>query len=162
MAGWNKKTHRPYFFITAYVMVLAGLAALGYFEANRFEDAKNSKPIAAQIAASHESAPSVATNSKGFYRLPRMELTLSSFEGETHHARIGISIQVDKNNIERFADYQPRVSDRIIDYLRHQDVSEISKPSAMFDLHRDLLEEINEASDPIRVSDIVFREFIVR
>jgi flagellar basal body-associated protein FliL len=148
---------RLYSFIAGYVLVLGCLAYFGYVELSEFEETQKQKAHAAK----HEDLAS--TNAlKTYYTLPRMELTLSSFEGETHHARLGISLEIEKINLERFADFQPRVSDRIINFMRHKDIEEIRKPAAMFTLRRDLLHEVNQASAPIPVSDIIFREFVVR
>src|SRR5580704_6813245 len=103
----TRKSNRFYFFIAGYVFVLGMLAYLGYYEVVQFREVQEAKAR----AAAHEDIPALTSN-KALYRLPRMELTLSSLQGDTHHARIGISLEIDKDNLERFADYQPRVSDR--------------------------------------------------
>jgi flagellar basal body-associated protein FliL len=68
---------------------------------------------------------------------------------------------MDKNSVERFEGYQPRVSDRLIDFVGHQDPDALQSVRGMHNFRRDILYEVNKAS-PIRVSDIIFREFIVR
>jgi flagellar basal body-associated protein FliL len=157
MAGRHWKSNRLYYFIAAYTLVLGFLASLGYVEIGKLHEEQEKKAR----ESVHEEVVATASN-KALYRLPRMELTLPSFESGPHHARIDISLEMDKGNIERFNDFQPRVSDRIIDFLRQQNVDEIRRPSFTPVLRSDLLKQINMASSPIPVTDIIFREFVIR
>jgi len=148
----RKKTNRLFFFITGYTLVFGLLAYFGYVELRRVQDAKDEKQR------------EVVYNplGKSFYRLPRMDLTLASFRGDMHHVRLGINLEIDQKNVIRFEDFQPRVSERIIEFLGRQDVDKIGRPAAARELRHDLLHVANEASKPVPVSDIIFREFVVR
>jgi flagellar basal body-associated protein FliL len=151
MATVRKSNGRLYFFIVGYTLCFALLASLGTIEVGNIQEAQWEK----------QQRELLNPNGKFLYALPRMELTLPSLQGNTHHARIGITLEIDEKNMQRFEDFQPRVSDRLIQFFHQQDIDELDKPSMMPKLRRNLLKEANSAS-PIKISDIIFREFLVR
>ncbi|MDP9127661.1 MAG: flagellar basal body-associated FliL family protein [Pseudomonadota bacterium] len=146
-----RKHNRLYFFIAGYTLVFGFLASFGYIGITNIQK---------DIKRKHELAETGSL--KTFYTLPRIDLTVGSFAGEMHHARIGISLEMDMKNLDQFEDFQPRVSDRIVDFLRQQNIEDIRRPSKSRELRHDLLHEINAASGPVKVSDVIFREFVVR
>jgi flagellar FliL protein len=107
-------------------------------------------------------ADQVAGDAKQFYRLPRIEISVPDTNGALHFTRIGINLEIEEKNVARFEDYAPRVSDRLIHYFEQTDAETIGKANTSHRLRRNLLEEINDASKPVQVSDLVFREFVVR
>lgn len=143
-----RRSNRLYFFIAGYTLVFGFLASFGYVQVANVREAQKQE---------YEKQ----AHAKTFFSMPRMELTLSSYAGVAHHARIGLNLQIDQKNLSRFEDFQPRVSDRIINFLNHQDIEELRNPNQMYDLRHSLLYEINAASGPVPVSDVIFREFVV-
>jgi flagellar basal body-associated protein FliL len=150
------RSNRFNFFVAGYSAIFALLAFWGGIEAARYHDEQRhiTKEVEKQVDA--------ATKGKELYKLPRMDVTMSALQGETHHVRLGISLEMDKKNTDKFIDYQPRVSDRIISFLDHQNLDEFTGPHFMYNLRRDILFEANKASGPVVISNVIFRELVVR
>lgn len=153
---FNRKSNKFYFFVMSYASVFSLLAFFGTIEATRrhVEQERVTKETADQIAA--------ITKNKALYRMPRMDVTMSALQGKSHHMRLGISLEIDQKNMDLFNDFQPRVSDRIVDFLDHQNIDAFEGPKGMYNLRHDILSEVNKASGPVVISDIIFREFVVR
>ncbi len=149
------KANKFTFFVVAYAALFAALAFFGTEEAAQLRGERES---IAKLAAERLTA---FTKNKAVFNLPRMDVTMTAMQGEAHHVRLGISLEMDKKNMDRFEGYQPRVSDRIIDFLGHQDIDEFTGINGMDKLRNDILFEANKASGPVVITDIIFREFVV-
>jgi flagellar FliL protein len=151
------KSNRFYFFVAGYSVLFGTLAFYGA------EQVTGSHMRQVHIDRETEAHITAATGDKSLYQMPRLELTMQAFEGQqSHHVRLGINLEIAKDKIERFQGYEPRVSDRIVGFLGHEDVNRFEGPDGITKLRHDILPEINQASKPIVVSDIIFREFVVR
>lgn len=152
----RNKAYRFYFFIVAYCLAFASLAFFGTVE---IENTYRPQKIISQKTMDQIAA---ITKNKALYSLPRMDVTVPSIQGPDHHLRLGINLQIDIKNLDQFADFQPRVSDRIVGFLNREDVASFQGPNGLQNLRNSLLFEANQASGPILISDIIFREFVLR
>jgi flagellar basal body-associated protein FliL len=151
----NRKPNRFSFFVVGYATTFALLAMFGGIEATRMQaQQEHIQKVAADKIAS-------VTHNKALYALPQMDVTMAS-GSSAHRLQLGISLQMDKNNLDRFRDFQPKVSDRIVAFLDHQNMDDFIGERGMTALRNDILFEANVASGPVAISDIIFREFIVR
>jgi len=156
MVTVNLKSNRFYFFVVGYAALFAMLAFFGTEEAARLRGERTN------IIKEAESRLDALTKHKVIFNLPRMDVTMTALEGETHRMRLGISLEIDKKSVETFEGYQPRVSDRIVNFLNHQDINEFTGSNGMDKLRNDILFEANKASGPVVINDVIFSEFIVR
>jgi flagellar basal body-associated protein FliL len=146
------RKYRTGLLIGGYVFALSALAFFGYY----VEDYS--------LRADHHKIEQLPLFSSDltYFDLPRMSLTLtsSSKNGPTR-VRCDISLEVAEKDRQRLLDYQPRISDRLVDYMRRLDGEEILRPNVTGWLRRDLLDQVNTVSDPIAVRDIIFRQFVI-
>lgn len=97
----------------------------------------------------------------GFYDLPRMNITMTSEGGNSAYVRVDVSLKVLKSDVGRLTDYYPRINDRLLTFIRHQDINELRQPVTQKLIRADLLREANKASYPIPIMDIVFRQIVI-
>lgn len=148
------KTRKINPFLVGYIVGLGFLAFIGYgigdFTANKIS--------AKKVAVTN---PNFSTD-VSFVDLPRMNLSIPSSTGSaTGRIRIDISLEVEKKNLARFEDYQPMITDRLLNYVRKLDAAEMHHPNAVPVLRQELLKEVNSFSYPVPVIDLVFRQFLV-
>ena len=150
------RIRRENLFLTTYVMVLTLLAVMGYVASDY-----TIRQQQARDAAARGSSPSFTTD-VGFVALPRMNMTMTSSKGQaTGRIRIDISLEVQQKDLARLEDYQPLITDRLISYVRKLDIEDIRRPNAVPNLRQDLLKQVNNASYPVPVLDIIFRQFVI-
>ena len=149
MAWANKKVQ---LFIAAYVLALVALAGVGYLytdyaiQTERHQTAKDQR-FRSDVA---------------YVNLPRMNLTLPAAENrQGGHIRIDISLAVEKKYAGRVEDMGPRITDRISNYVRNLDYDSLSEPKATLWLHKRLLEEATNASNPLPIVDVIFENFVI-
>lgn len=155
MQNAAKANNRFHLLVAGYAGIFAILAFFGAVEASRMHDE--------QIHVQKETADKIAsvTHNQVLYNLPQMDVTVIGGIS-AHHLSLGISLQMNKDYVERFSDFQPLVSDRIISFLGHEDIYDFNNPHGMSMLRKDLLSQANAASGPVVISDVIFREFVVR
>ncbi len=145
--------NRTVILIVTYILVLASLAAMGYYAANYELDTIQKSKIANNPKFSSELV---------YYDLPRINLTLPSIEsGRMERIRVEVSLEVALKDGERIKDYEPRINDRIISYFRKLDAKEIVNLTNRPRLHKAILLEANSSSQPIVVHDILFRQILL-
>jgi flagellar basal body-associated protein FliL len=139
--------------VLSYVIVLVVLAAIGYLAEDYHMRFLQQKTLIA------EDAPTALV----FLDLPKMDVTLSSPAGAPERVKVALSLQVMRKNLLQLEGYQPRITDRIIVFLRQQDVEKIRQPAASSWLRKSLLSEANDAANnQVPITDVVFRQFVVQ
>jgi flagellar basal body-associated protein FliL len=95
--------------------------------------------------------------------LPHIAVTLSSINatGRPNSLRMEITLEVEDQFAAQLVGYQPRITDRLIHYMEKMDYDDIVRPHSSVWLKPDMLAEVNKASAPVPVHDLVFKEFIV-
>lgn len=148
MKSW--KTHH---YVVAYLIALITLAFVGYYfagyELDKVQIQKSIKNDKFQTDLS-------------YVELPRMNVTLSSSRSDfSGRVRMDISLVVEKQYADRLEGFKSRINDRLLSYTSRLDLDMVSKPQSAVWLRRNLLKEVNAASFPVPVIDIVFRQFAV-
>lgn len=139
-------------FLVAYVVCLMGLAVAGYMVGDYTIRAELHKTLRQEYF----------TTDLALYDLPRININMTSnSKTNSNRLRVDVSLEVAKQDLAKLSRVQPRITDRLVTFMRKQDIEEVRPPTAMVWLHRVLLEEVNDASRPVPIRDIVFRQFIV-
>lgn len=93
--------------------------------------------------------------------LPRMNLTLSpSDAGKGGRVRLDLSLEVEKKNVGCLSRYQPRIADKLVNYIRQQDISSLRQADTRREFRSGLLEAVNKASYPVPIIDVVFKQLV--
>lgn len=152
--GTNMKKRKINPFVVAYVMVLIGLAVTGY--------------ILSDYTIRNEAAHKAAITNKnfatdiGFLDLPRINTSLpSGAAGRSGHLRMDITLKVEQKNLPRIEDFEPKITDRIVSYVQRLDMEDMQEKDSLPQLRKELLRQVNSASYPVPVIDIVFQEVVV-
>lgn len=122
-------------FLIIYLVALSSLAAVGYYVVDYQIASEQHKAREKQHFASDMTT----------YDLPSINMIISSSD-KSGHMRMDLSLEVTKDDVERLKDYQPRIVDRLVSYMRQQDIEEIRPPTAMNSLRKHLMQEITLAS----------------
>src|SRR5579859_6413751 len=139
-------------FMAAYVVALAFLAFVGYTAGNYTIQTEHHKAVEKQYFATD----------MALYDLPRMTINIPAVgKSQTRHVRIDVSLEVAKQDMPRLSSYEPRIIDKVSTYMRHQDADDLRPSSAMHWLHETILNEVNNASNPVPVHDVIFRQFVI-
>lgn len=93
--------------------------------------------------------------------LPNISVTLPSSKPDGVKLRMDITLAVEDQFAAQLVGYQPRITDRLIHYMEKMDYDDVVRPHSSVWLKPDMLAEINKASAPVPVRDLVFKEFIV-
>lgn len=145
-------TRKINFFIVGYVLAFVILAFVGY----KLSDNEQVTTAYHKMVTREYFETDLA-----IYDLPRINVNLTGIDGKTARVRIDISLEVAKADMARLDGFRPRITDKVISYMRSQNIDEITPPEAMRDLHESLLKVVDGASRPIPVHDVIFRQFLV-
>ena len=98
-----------------------------------------------------------------FYDVPEMLVNLNTTERKATYLKISIALEVDRQSaIEALEEKLPRVMDNFQVYLRELRVEDLSGSAGLFRLKEELLHRVNNAIEPARVEDVLFKEMLVQ
>ena len=144
--------------IAAAVLVLVAAAAAAVVLLGGFD---REAPAAAADAASE--SPAVLGPEPVFVDLPQMLVNLAGGDGRPRFLKLGVAVEVgDPLVAERIQQLSPRIVDSFQMYLRTLTPDELQSPGAMFRLKEDLHVRIHQAIQPLRVTDVLFKEMLVQ
>ena len=136
--------------IAAYVAVPAFLAWVGYIFGH------------GQIETVQHEAVLPHTDSKtGFYELPGISYSQVPAAGPTSHIKLSLSIEVNKNDLSRVADYQPIIMESIITCLHGRCFDDAQEKGALKQLREDIVNQINAAALPFKVVGVAISRLIL-
>jgi flagellar basal body-associated protein FliL len=138
-------------FFIGYVTGLIILAGVGYLYAD----------YKIQMARHDRLEEQRFRSDVAYVNLPRMNLTVGSSTHGTGRVRMDISLAVEKKYAGRIQDAEPRIADRLVEYMRNVDFDDLSQPRATVWLHKRLLEEASSASGSLPIMDVVLQQFII-
>jgi flagellar FliL protein len=145
-------------FVIAPLLLLVGLGAGAHFiglTAMIFGgDAHEAQK---QEAEAQPSRPAV------FYNLPEMLVNLNSGGRRTSFLKISVSLELDNaTDIPRIEAVMPRIVDNFQIYLRELRVEDLRGSAGLYRLREELLARVNNAAQPARVNDVLFKEMLVQ
>jgi flagellar FliL protein len=99
-----------------------------------------------------------------FLDLPEILVNLNSAgTRRTNFLKISISLEVESStDVVKLQSLMPRIVDSFQVYLRELRVEDLKGSAGMYRLREDLLRRINEATRPVKVNDVLFKEMLIQ
>jgi flagellar protein FliL len=147
-------------FVIAPLLLLGGLGAGAHFmglTAKLFGGDKHEAEEKEQAAAAQSAKPTV------FYNLPEMLVNLNTAGRRTSFLKISVSLELENaGDIPRIEAVMPRIVDNFQIYLRELRVEDLRGSAGLYRLREELLARVNNAAQPARVNDVLFKEMLVQ
>lgn len=97
-----------------------------------------------------------------FFNIEPMLVNLNTAGGKPSYLKLTISLEVDtQSSLADLEKKLPRIIDNFQVYLRELRVEDINGSAGMFRLKEELLVRVNEAVQPTRVNDVLFKEILI-
>ena len=98
-----------------------------------------------------------------FYNLPEMLVNLNTSGRRASFLKISVSLELDNPaDIPRIEAVMPRIVDNFQIYLRELRVEDLRGSTGLYRLREELLSRVNNAAQPARVNDVLFKEMLVQ
>ena len=98
-----------------------------------------------------------------FFDLPEMLVNLNTGGNKTTFLKVKVSLEIEgAEAVPVLENLLPRVLDNFQVYLRERRIEDLNGSAGLFRLKQELLMRINRAVEPIRVTDVLFREILVQ
>lgn len=108
-------------------------------------------------------AGSAPVGSAIFYDLPEMLVNLNTPGRKRNFLKMRVSLELaSENDITTVEMVLPRIVDNFQVYLRELRLEDLQGAAGMYRLREELLNRVNAAVRPARVSDVLFKEMIVQ
>lgn len=146
-------------FVIAPLLLLGGLGAGAHFMGLTAKIFGNEKKEAEQKeqAAAQTAKPAV------FYNLPEMLVNLNSAGRRASFLKISVSLELESaTDIPRIEAVMPRIVDNFQIYLRELRIEDLRGSAGLYRLREELLARVNNAAQPARVNDVLFKEMLVQ
>jgi flagellar protein FliL len=147
-------------FVIAPLLLLGGLGAGAHFmglTAKLFGGDKHEAEEKEQAATAQSAKPTV------FYNLPEMLVNLNTAGRRTSFLKISVSLELENaGDIPRIEAVMPRIVDNFQIYLRELRVEDLRGSAGLYRLREELLARVNNAAQPARVNDVLFKEMLVQ
>ena len=155
-------------FIVLPLLLIIGGAAGAYFAGIFSGD----KPVAEGEAtakdkdtekAAAEEEPVDPNAAPTYYNIPDMVVNLQSDRSRQVYLKISMSLELSgEKDVPAVEKVLPRVMDNFQVYLRELRVEELRGSAGMYRLREELLMRVNQATQPLKVKDVLFREMLVQ
>lgn len=133
------------------LLLLGGLGAGAYFMFFKRSAAE---------AAQHDPPPRPPAV---FMNLPELIVNLNTGQRRANFLKINIALELAaQTDVPRIEAQMPRIIDTFQVYLRELRVEDLRGSAGMFRLREELLARVNAAAQPVRVTDVLFREMLVQ
>lgn len=98
-----------------------------------------------------------------FFDLPELLVNLNTSGNKTTFLKVKVSLEIEGvEALPVLENLLPRVIDNFQVYLRELRVEDLNGSAGLYRLKQELLVRINRAVDPIRITDVLFREMLVQ
>ncbi len=97
----------------------------------------------------------------GYYEMPVVTLKMMNADMRGGSVRLGINLEVDAKDTALVESYLPRIMDRLQAFSQRLTAKDFQETPELRWLRGELLIEINQASGPVHVRGLSFRELIV-
>lgn len=134
-------------FLCAYLAFLLLMGTIGYFN-GRSDFLKKALPV--------------SMFDRYFYNMGRTTINVGGSFTAAHGAvRMAISLEVEEKDAALIDSYAPRIMDRVQNYMGAIPIDDVRRGTSLEWLRRELLWEANQASGPVRILNVNFREFLL-
>jgi flagellar protein FliL len=115
-------------------------------------------------ATAEAAAPEVAARPVGiFMNLPELIVNLNTGQRRANFLKITIALELqNQTDVARIEAQMPRIVDTFQVYLRELRLEDLRGSAGMFRLREELLARVNAATQPVQVTDVLFREMLVQ
>jgi flagellar FliL protein len=117
------------------------------------------------LGAEQEQAEEVVEAPKkvSFFDLQEMVVNLNSSGKQPSYLKISVSLEIDDPLLKpQLEALMPRIIDQFQVYLRELRKEDLSGSAGLYRLKEELLMRVNAAVHPIKINDVLFKEFIVQ
>ena len=153
----SKSKSKLLIIIAIAVVLIAGAGGAAFFLMSGAEEAKKAEEEAAAAAAA-TAAPQVF-----FYEMPEILVNLASTGNANRYLKLKINLEVgDEADLAGLESLMPRVVDDFQVYLRQLRVEDLSGSSGIYRLKESLLLRANQATNPLKVNNVLFKEILVQ
>jgi flagellar protein FliL len=98
-----------------------------------------------------------------YYNLPEILVNLNAAGRRSSFLKMTISLELENQaDIPRIQAVMPRIVDNMQSYLRELRAEDLRGSAGLFRLREELLARVNAASQPAKVSDVLFQEVLVQ
>jgi flagellar protein FliL len=98
-----------------------------------------------------------------FYNMPEMLVNLNTAGKRTSFLKISVSLELENaTDIPRIEAVMPRIVDNFQIYLRELRIEDLRGSAGLYRLREELLSRVNNAAQPARVNDVLFKEMLVQ
>lgn len=101
------------------------------------------------------------TEAKPVYNMPPLTLSINAGAQSGGIIKIKLGLEVNQEDLSRLPHYAPRIAERITFFFRQKSYDDMRDPDSMKDLMKNLTVEINKGSDPIKISNVFIRQFVL-
>jgi flagellar protein FliL len=98
-----------------------------------------------------------------YYNLPEILVNLNAAGRRSSFLKMTISLELESaSDVPRIQAVMPRIVDNMQSYLRELRAEDLKGSAGLFRLREELLARVNAASQPAKVSDVLFQEVLVQ
>lgn len=110
-----------------------------------------------------EAAAPVPAKALVYYNLPEILVNLNAAGRRSSFLKMTISLELENPaDIPKIQAVMPRIVDNMQSYLRELRAEDLRGSAGLFRLREELLARVNAASQPAKVSDVLFQEVLVQ
>lgn len=144
-------------FIIAPLLLLGGAGAGAYYSGLLSSVLGGGAEEQQEAAAQPQPKPAV------FYNLPEMLVNLNTAGRRASFLKLSVSLELENPaDIPRIEAVMPRIVDNFQIYLRELRVEDLRGSTGLYRLREELLSRVNNAAQPARVNDVLFKEMLVQ
>lgn len=144
----------------AVLLVLGGLAG-AYFSglADSLLGKKKTEASASSAAGGKDGMPAQAV----FYDLPEMLVDLSGDARKRTFLKIRVSLELNSaGDVAGLEAVMPRIIDNFQTYLRELRTDDLQGSEGIYRLREELLMRVNQAIQPTKIKDVLFKEMLLQ
>jgi flagellar basal body-associated protein FliL len=133
-----------------YAAIIAGFVVLAAYGGFILVGAGKTPPQNQQIAVVE----------KTYYKLPSIVVDMTG-SGKSSRVQFDISLEVARTDMRILEGYQPRITERLNDYLSNAHFDAFNHRNSLVRMRQEMLQEVNNAGAPVTVYDLILRKIIV-
>jgi flagellar FliL protein len=98
-----------------------------------------------------------------FFDMPEMLVNLNTGGKRVNFLKLSVSLELnDPTDVPKLQLLMPRLIDSFQVYLRELRLEDLRGSAGIYRLREDLLARVNEAAQPVKIKDILFKEMLVQ
>ena len=161
--GKGKLSGRKLVLFIGVPVIVIILAVVGAFLGGFLDPFLGGDEGEAEVAEHGEGGEGLGPPEVHFLDLPEMLVNLNTGGDRTAFLKIKVSLEIEgAESVLHVEALMPRVVDNFQVYMRELRLEDLGGSAGLFRLKEELLFRVNRAVEPVRVTDILFREMLVQ